>query len=205
MPAIGGSRAPEAPIAPSAVAARPWVAGWSAAGVCCGLGAGSRVSRQYILTGQAQILKAEQIHKALTASEYLSFASSLLIASGEQLQKQTSPSSAQNSREGRCCPGISVLCSSLGCNEKSEVMAPLVTPAPTRLATPSVPPEVLGLPSVRRQTGTGFCQASSGHWEGWPGEGARCHPGRHNALLSGDVQSRVQNGPAAKQEVVNLS
>lgn len=34
------------PIAPSAVSAQPREAGWSAAGVCCGLGARSRVSRQ---------------------------------------------------------------------------------------------------------------------------------------------------------------
>lgn len=53
-------------------------------------GTGGRVSRQELLTGQAQILKAEQIHKALTASEHLSMASSLLIASGAAAETDSS-------------------------------------------------------------------------------------------------------------------
>lgn len=54
----------------------------------CGRHGGPSVKA--VTTGQVQILKAEQIHKALTASEHLSIASSLLIASGAAAERESS-------------------------------------------------------------------------------------------------------------------
>lgn len=120
-----------------------------------------------VTTGQAQILKAEQIHKALTASEHLSIASSLLTGSGAAAGTDLSILSPKQPG-GQVLPWNLSALQLLGCSEKCEVMAALVTSARPALQPPDhrAPRELRGL-----------CRPG---W-GQPGQGSggRCHPGCH--------------------------
>lgn len=125
--------------------------------------AGTGPSVKAVTTGQAQILKAEQIHKALTASEHLSIASSLLMASGAAAETDSFILSPKQPGGQVLSWNLSAL-QLLGCSEKCEVMAALVSPArPAPQGT---------------QRARGALQARLGPAR--PGLGGRCHPGCHS-------------------------